>query len=148
VNVNAGMYVSGRVDLARTPYGHDFGRISTYAASKVCSVLAMRVLAEELVGTGVTVNAVHPGVVRTALGDMPGPAGLLLKLVKRAWSTPEQGAEAPVWLATATELAGTNGQYIDRRQPVPFAKPAQDLELAHPLYDWSARYVDGKTATS
>ncbi len=141
VNVSAGMYIRGRVDLQRTPYGLDFDRLRTYATTKLCQVLCMRVLAEHLPGTGVTVNAVHPGVIRTQLGDMPGVAGRLLSLIKRRWGTPEQGADAPVWLATAPEVVATSGQFFDRRTPVPFAKPAQDRDLARQLWRWSSGFI-------
>lgn len=143
VNVSAGLYALGRMDLERTPYGHDFGRLRTYATTKLCNVLCTRVLAEQVDGTGVTVNAVHPGVINTKLGDMPGLLGRLLRLVKRRWATPEQGAEAPVWLATAPEVAETNGQFFDRFKPVPFAKAAQDLDLARRVWQWSSDFVDG-----
>ncbi len=142
VNVSAGLYALGQVDLRRTPYGHDFGRLRTYASTKLCNVLCMRVMAEQIAGTGVMVNAVHPGVIRTKLGDMPGLPGVLLRLVKRGWNTPDQGAAAPVWLATAPEVVETNGQFFDRFKPVPFAKPAQNLELAQQVWDWSSNFAN------
>lgn len=135
VAVNAGLYPQGRIDLARTPYGQDFGSMRTYATSKQCNVLAMLELARQVAGSGVTVNLVHPGVIRTQLGAASGLLGGLLRLAKRFWKTPEFGARGPVWLATAPELAATSGQYFDQCAPIPLAPIAQDRELSRQVWE-------------
>ena len=134
VNVNAGLYVNGRLDLQRTPTGQDFSRIRTYADSKLANVLFTRELASRVAGSGVTVNAVHPGVIRTNLGASPGVMGFVLKIVKRSWQPPAEGADAPVWLATAPEAANANGRYFVLREETPVTAVAQDDDLARRLW--------------
>lgn len=134
VNVNAGLYVNGRLDLQRTPTGQDFSRIRTYADSKLANVFYTRELARRIAGSGVTVNAVHPGVIRTNLGASPGAMGFLMKLVKRFWQPPAVGADAPVWLATAPEAATANGRYFVLREESPVTAVAQDDDLARQLW--------------
>lgn len=142
VNVSAGLYPLGRVDTARTPYGTDFRRIGTYASTKLWSLLGMQILAEQLNGTGVTVNAVHPGVIRTNLGAMPGLLGKLLALVKRGWGTPEQGARAPVWLATDPAVAAVNGRFFEGCTPASWKGAARDRASAHQVWDVSVALAD------
>ena len=137
LNINAGLYVKGKVDLDKTPYGHDFHSIRTYATTKLCSMLCLPLEAQRLEGSGVTVNAVHPGVIRTNLGVTRGPLGWFMRLVKRSWATPEQGAIAPVWLATAPELVTVNGKYFNEKAEMPLAEVARNPKLAQKLWQLS-----------
>lgn len=138
VNVNAGLYVFGALDLARTPYGRDFSRLRTYMNTKLCNTLFTREFAGIIQGSGVTVNALHPGVIRTSLGDTPGVFGALLRLMKQAMAPPEQGARAPVWLATAPELEGVNGKFFMLKEETEYSENARDVDLARKLWKLSA----------
>lgn len=139
VNVNAGLYVNGKLDLEKTPYGADFSRLGTYANTKLGNVLFTVSLAERIANSGVTVNALHPGVIQTGLGNTTGFLGFLLRFVKRWWGKPAEGAVAPVWLATAPELATTSGKYFDQQQEIDLAENARDKNLADNLWALSVK---------
>jgi NAD(P)-dependent dehydrogenase (short-subunit alcohol dehydrogenase family) len=139
VNVNAGLYIKGHLNLEQTPYGHDFSSMKTYANTKLCNTLMTVELAQRLAGSAVTVNAVHPGVIRTNLGDAKGLLGLVMRVVKRFWGTWEEGARAPVWLATAPELVGVSGRYYFLQKEIELAPPAQDDKLARQLWSFSSQ---------
>jgi NAD(P)-dependent dehydrogenase (short-subunit alcohol dehydrogenase family) len=141
VNVNAGLYVFGRLDLEKTPYGEDFGRFRTYCNSKQANLLFTVELARRLEATGVTVtvNALHPGVINTGLGDREGVLGSVLKAYKRLWKTPEQGAAAPVWVATAPELEGVSGRFFLLTKEKKILPKGKDPEAAARLWELSER---------
>jgi NAD(P)-dependent dehydrogenase (short-subunit alcohol dehydrogenase family) len=139
VHVNAGLYVRGRVDLQRTPYGADFSRMRTYADSKLCGVLTLAREAAMFAAHGVTVNMVHPGVVNTDLGQMGGVLGWVLKQVKRSWKTPQEGAAAPVWLASSADVAGKTGLYFNEYEVMALDNAAKDEQLAADLW----RFAEG-----
>lgn len=137
VNVNAGLYPKGKVSVEETPYGKDFHKIKTYCNTKLCNILATLEIAEKLEGSGTTINALHPGVIKTGLGDFGGFMGLLLNFVKRFWKSPSQGAEAPVWLATAAEINGVNGKYYDEKKLEEITGQATDAEIRKSMWNKS-----------
>ncbi len=139
VNVNAGLYALGEADLEKLPTGANFKRFKTYMHSKLCNVYFTTELAARLNGSGVTVNALHPGVVRTNLGNVGGLTGLVVKLVKRSWLTPEDGAKPVVRLAIDPDVEGVNGAYFDMAKQVDIAANARDPELGRRLWDLSAK---------
>ncbi|MET9342925.1 SDR family NAD(P)-dependent oxidoreductase [Nonomuraea sp. NPDC003727] len=130
VQVSAGLYVKGKAEVGRTSVGAGFHPIRTYADTKLCNVLMLPLFAERWRESGITIDAVHPGVIRTGLGDRHGPLGWLLKLAKRRWATPEEGAAPVVRLARES---GT-GRYFNLTEEIPLQGPARDGELAEGLW--------------
>jgi NAD(P)-dependent dehydrogenase (short-subunit alcohol dehydrogenase family) len=78
-----------------------------YRISKTALNALTRILASELRGSGILVNAVNPGWVQT---DMGGSG---------ATRSVEEGAEALVWAGTLPNSGPTGGFFQDRR-PVPW----------------------------
>lgn len=130
VQVSAGLYVKGRAEVGRTAVGADFHQFRTYADTKLCNLLTVPLFAERWRDSGITIDAVHPGVIRTGLGDRRGPVGWLLKLAKRKWATPEEGAAPVVRLARDT---GT-GRYFNLTEELPLEGPAADGDLAERIW--------------
>jgi len=116
VNVNAGLYVKGKLDVEKTPYGLDFGSMKTYMNTKFCNVMSTIDFAKKIEGSGVTINAVHPGVIKTGLGDSPKFLNKMVKFFKRFWKSPEYGAIAPTWLALSEDLKNVNGKYYNEKE--------------------------------
>ncbi len=141
VNVNADLYVFGRLDLEKTPRGDDFDRFYTYCNTKQANVLFTVELARRLAGKNVTVNALHPGVIRTGLatGDIGGGLAAAVQIWKWLMKTPKQGARAPVWAATALEMAGVTGRYYSLKKEKVIRPKAKDPDLAARLWELSAK---------
>jgi len=114
--------------------------VRAYSQSKLANVLFAYELARRLSGTGVTVNCAHPGGVATKLlaSAFPLPT-ITTPLVYRFAASPAQGAETPLWLATAPELDEITGKYFVRRKAVPSSAATYDLFAARQLWDESAR---------
>jgi NAD(P)-dependent dehydrogenase (short-subunit alcohol dehydrogenase family) len=99
VNVSSG---SGEFEYMAT----SGGRWPAYSVSKTSLNALTVVLASELRGTNILVNAVCPGWVRT---DMGGP---------NATRSVEEGAATPVWLATLPDGGPTGCNYYDKKQTI------------------------------
>jgi len=72
-------------------------------------------LSRKMKETGITVNCIHPGFVKTALAqsEFPFPMNVIVPIVDLLiGETPEQAADTPVWLALSNEVKGINGEYV------------------------------------
>ena len=99
------------LDWARRPY---IG-LRAYGAAEIAQILTARTWAEQLEGSGVTVNLMHPGAVRTNIG-MDNP--LLYRLYNRyilRWFLRDASisADAIYYLAAAPALQTVSGQYFN-----------------------------------
>jgi len=119
-----------------------FSAFPTYGHSKLANILFTRELAQRLQGTRVTVNALHPGGVRSQLGAQnTWYAGRILALVKPFLRTADKGAETSVYLATSDEVTTSSGEYFYDCKPKKTKPSARDGEQARRLWEVSERLV-------
>jgi len=109
-----------------------------YCNTKLANVLFTRELARRATASGVTANAMHPGVVATELllGGFPP-----LRLVSRFMRTPEQGAATALYLAADPAAAAFTGEYFIDSRPVPLDAKATDDAAARRLWELSEEKV-------
>src|SRR5207253_879425 len=109
---------------------HDFtGRY------KKLHVLFTYRLAKQLEGTGVTVNSLHPGVVRTGFGkDQGGLMSILVTVGRPFMISPERAARAAVYLATSPELEGVTGKFFSRGKEKRSSRESYDETSAERLW--------------
>lgn len=137
--VSAGLYVLGRPQFETVEKGLKFSALRTYADTKLCGALFARELALRAQNSGVDVHAVHPGVVNTTLGEGGGIGAWIKSRIKRRWATPESGADAPCWLATAPTLPANSGTFWNERQPIAWHKVAENPALRTDLWTRTER---------
>lgn len=103
-------------DLTRLNPAQGFVPFEAYARAKLLTVVAGYAQARTFVADGVTLNAVHPGIVATDIIDDLVPRALrpFGGLIRRSMLTPEQGAAAALRLATDPALDGVTGRYFVR----------------------------------
>ena len=103
-------------------------------------------LARRLQGTGVTVNCVHPGVVRgPGLGRgerFPLPIRVLWALTRPLMKTPEQGAKTSLYAATSPDLEGVLGKFFMNSRQARTSKASYDPALAERLWNVSSQLVE------
>ena len=142
VVVSSAGHRAARLDLDDLTSERKFGVMTVYGNSKLGNILLVRTLSQRLNGTGVTINALHPGLVRTNLGDEGGTwMNLLLKASTFFMLSPEQGASTSVYLATSPEVEGHSGDYYYKCKPAPVSEEARDDALAERLWSKSCQLV-------
>ena len=107
----------GRVAFGNLQGERRYVGLLAYTQSKLANVLFTYELAARLAGTGVTANCVYPGLVATDLmrDRLLFRAPWLRALWGRVLLSPEAGAKASVYAASAPEVRGVTGRCFDRR---------------------------------
>lgn len=123
------------VDHLDTPTSYGFLSFRRYGETKLMNILWTRELARRLDGTDVTANSVHPGAVRSNLGN---PNRWQAALVHPFMKTAEEGASTSVFLATDPSVEGMSGGYWAKSKPADtkLTTAARDDVLAARL--WTA----------
>jgi len=115
------------------------GRIA-YGQSKLANILFTRQLAENLEGTGVSVNSVHPGIVKTNIFKTMNR--MAISMFKLIMISPEKGAETSVYLASSPDVEGISGAYFIKKKIVAPSAEALNKNTAKKLWQLSFEYVD------
>jgi retinol dehydrogenase-13 len=118
---------------------HRYSGLKSYGAAKMAQLLSMIKLNEYFSGTGVTINAMHPGNVKTNSGQNNG---LLYKMFKKLFvdisARPMNiSAEALYFLGVSRKLDNISGKFFNLTTEEEPAPPALDIEAAEELWGLS-----------
>jgi len=142
VNVSSAMHTSARINFDDLQGQRKYSGQKAYGQSKLAQVMYTYDLARRLAGTGVTVNALHPGFVASSMYQSSGGAiKLLAPVIKLMAVSPETGAETSIYVATSPEVAGMTGKYFVKKQAVASADASYDTAATARLMALSAAMV-------
>ncbi len=142
INVASDLHRGAHLDYDDLHHHKRYHFLTSYRRAERAKLLWTADLARQLDGTGVTVNALHPGGVRTRLfRNLRGPVGWLFVLSNLLKKGPAAGARLSVELATAPGLQDKTGLYFSGRRRTPAAPRPHDREEARQLYERSLREV-------
>ena len=115
---------------------HRYSGLKSYGAAKTAQLLSMIKLNDYFAGSGVTVNAMHPGNVQTNSGQNNGGLyKLFKKLVIDRFARPlEISAESLYYLGVSSELDHTSGRFFNLTTEEEPAPPALDRDAAEKLW--------------
>lgn len=141
VVVSSKLYKHGHINFEDLNSEHSYDKAFAYSRSKLANLLFTCELAQRLQGSGVTVNALTPGIVRTNLGrhvHIPVLAKPLFNLLSWGlFKSPEEGAQTSVYLASSPDVEGVQGKCFADCQPQVLLDKATDQEVASKLWDIS-----------
>ncbi len=148
VNISSSAQRMGKINLDDLQSTMKYRIMEAYAASKLAMVIASKEFACRLQETGITVNCVGPGHIRTAFNSKAGGLASTINtfspsrwLIQNILEKPAvEAAQTPIYLATSPEMRRCTGLfYGDYCRRKPPSLQANDKELARQLWERSAQ---------
>lgn len=140
INIASEAHRNGSFNADDIQLREGFKPLKAYANSKLYNILFTSRLARELEDSGVTANAVHPGMAHTNFGRKSSLMMKALMFVARPFMiSSKKGARTGIHLAVSEELAGVNGAYFKNCRAATPSKQARDKEAADLLWDMSMK---------
>ncbi len=124
VNISSYGHAMGKINFDDLQGEQRYNGLQAYRQSKLANVLFTYELARRLESTGITVNAVNPGLVATNfgfnnLGFIPGGVvRLLVRLYSLVGTSAKRGAQTAIYLASSLDVEGITGKYFEKQQAV------------------------------
>ncbi|MGB8780953.1 MAG: SDR family oxidoreductase [Candidatus Bathyarchaeia archaeon] len=148
INIISGLYKLGRIDLddlqnEKNYRGFSYRRANSYANAKLMLIMFTYELARRLQGTGVTVNAVQPGLVATNLGKNSGSRiqSFMFMMMRPFLISPKKGAETAVYLASSHEVEGVTGKCFSKLKETSTTPITYDQQAQKSLWDATAKML-------
>ena len=143
VNVTSEAQRNGTVNFDDLQGAKRYGGFRAYSQSKLANLLFTYELARRLDATTVTVNAVHPGAVRTGFGlNNRGWLRVFMEIVRPFERSAERGAETSIYAASAPELDGVTGRYFIDTKEARSSKESYDRAVAERLWQVSEQLTN------
>ncbi|KAG7466042.1 hypothetical protein MATL_G00160630 [Megalops atlanticus] len=139
--VSSKLYKYGEINFDDLNSEQSYNKAFAYSRSKLANLLFTCELAKRLEETGVTVNALTPGIVRTNLGRHVHISLLAKPLFHLAsWAffkSPLEGAQTSIYLACSPDVEGVQGKCFANCKEEDLLPKATDEEVARKLWDIS-----------
>jgi NAD(P)-dependent dehydrogenase (short-subunit alcohol dehydrogenase family) len=110
--------------------------LKSYGSAKLAQLLSMLILADYYRPWGVTINAMHPGAVRSETGRENGPVYRWIKehIYNKILRPTDIAAESIYYLGVSGEMEGISGKFFNLTAEEEPAPPALDKEAAYELW--------------
>lgn len=113
-----------------------YSGLKSYGSAKTAQLLSMLVFNDLFKHTGVTINTMHPGAVKTDTGQENGTGYRWFKrnIFDKTLKSPQLSAEALYYLGVSTELEAVSGKFFNLTTVEEPAPPALDRNVADDLW--------------
>jgi NAD(P)-dependent dehydrogenase (short-subunit alcohol dehydrogenase family) len=146
VNVSSAAHLRGKLDFDDLQGEKSYNLWKAYGQAKLALIIYTYELARRLQGSGVTVNALHPGVIASNFDQ--GLSSFMRwgwKVITPFLSSVEQGAQTTLYLATSPEVEGVSGKYFAHRKEVRSSRLSYDQAAGQRLWGVSEELVQAKS---
>ena len=139
INISSGGHTMAKLNFDDLMLEKKFSPTRAYGNSKLANLLFTYELAKRLEGSDVTVNAVHPGWVRSNFGqpDSNKSVKLLYMFSFPFMISPTKGARTSIYLASSPEVEGITGKYYAKCKSKKSSKISYNLGVQKKLWEIS-----------
>lgn len=140
INLSSEGHRMGKFDPENLNAEKNYSSIGQYCFTKLCNVYFTYSLADKLKGTKITVNAVHPGVVRSSFGadNDKGLLRPLFAIARLFMINNQQGAATSVFLASDPSVTSVTGKYFKNCKDTGTTRLAHNTANQKILWEYSA----------
>jgi retinol dehydrogenase 12 len=144
VNIASAAHEGHTVPLEDLEESKNYHGFQAYGRSKLELILLSRELARRLAGSGVTVNALHPGFIRSGFGrNNGGGVALGIRFVALiGGKSVRSGAVTPIRVAGDADLESVTGEYFSRGKVASGSAASRDMGMAKRLYEACVPYLE------
>jgi NAD(P)-dependent dehydrogenase (short-subunit alcohol dehydrogenase family) len=141
INTASASHKRARLNLDDLQGARGYNGVEAYERSKLCNILFTRELARRLAGTGITANALHPGLVASRFGNRSqGLVAPIFAVIKLLFGVSvERGARTIVYLASSPDVATISGRYFEDCREVLPGREAENDDIAQLLWTETAK---------
>lgn len=150
VNVSSAAHRGRTMDFEQLPYGAEkYNGLEVYGQTKLANVLFAYELTRRYAQKGVNAFALHPGVVRTQIGQKHSKGWVnwgwkLLTSLPIFTISEEKGAATSLYAALAPELEGKGGKYLKDCKVIKSTKQSYNEATAQRLWELSEQLLEEK----
>ncbi len=144
IHVSSAAHMMGKIPFDDVQAERGYSGMLTYCHWKLGNILFSNELARRWADSGVTSNALHPGVVASNFAhNNSNWFAKAAKLGRAFLISVDKGARTSVHLASAPEVAGVTGKYWARSRPARSSGRAKSAEDAGRLWELSEELASG-----
>ena len=142
INTSSYMHHFAKVKDLDFGFENNYNPGLAYNNSKLYTIWMTRYLARDffLKGSNITINAYHPGLISTNLGnnssDEKTKKSLFGRLMKSLSKDLDQGIETGYYLTLSEEVRGLTGYYFDEKKVKSFSEKGYSFEKAQDLINY------------
>lgn len=141
VNVSSMLHKVGKInpETFHKQARNSFEHMRVYSNTKLANMLFTFKLSKMLEGSGVTVNSLHPGAVKTDI--FRNRHAITRFIIGILMKSPYEGAQTSIYLAVAPELDNVSGKYFTDCHVATPSRKALDSDIADKLWELSEKIV-------
>jgi len=143
--VASDLHLRGKIVPKNLMHEHDYDGFTAYCDSKLANILFTYKMADILKYSDTTINALHPGVIKTKFGIEDRSSN---KTFPMGRVSSEDGAKPQIYLSVSPEVKGVSGKYFNEMRMERSSAMSYDEALADVLWQKSIEYSYGLNSTN